>query len=65
MESVEALKWTYDRMSLFRTGEAERISGEELTCANGDLFLCTLRETERGWVLTDLYGPYPDGEVNH
>ena len=64
-ERVEALKWTYDRMSLFRTGEVERTSGEELTCTNGDLFLCTLQKTEQGWLLSDLYGPYPDGEVNH
>lgn len=64
-ERAEALKWTYDRMSLFRTGEVERISGEELTCTNGDLFLCTLQKTEQGWLLSDLYGPYPDGEVNH
>ena len=64
-ERGEALKWVYDQMSLFRTGKAERVVGEELTCTNGDLFLCTLQETARGWVLTDLYGPYPNGEVNH
>ena len=65
LERGEALKWTYGRMFLFRTDEVERVAGEELTCTNGDLFLCTLQETARGWVLTDLYGPYPNGEVNH
>ena len=65
LERGEALKWVYNRMSLFRTGRVERVVGEELTCTNGDLFLCTLQETARGWVLTDLYGPYPNGEVNH
>ena len=64
-ERMEALKWTYERMSLFRTGAVERIAGEELTCANGDLFLCTLYKTAWGYILTDLYGPYPNGEVNH
>ena len=65
VEQAEALKWVYDRMTLFHSGEVERIVGEELTCTNGDLFLCTLQETAHGWVLTDFYGPYPNGEVNH
>lgn len=67
----KVLAWYYDRLDIFRTGEAVRETDggveEEryLYLENGDLFVGTLRDTELGPALVSLYGPYPDGVVNH
>lgn len=65
------LAWYYDRLDIFRTGEAARETDGEmeeeryLYVEDGDLFVGTLRDTELGPALVSLYGPYPDGEINH
>lgn len=65
------LGWYYDRLDLFRTGEAaletDGAMPEEryLYVEDGDLFVGTLRDTDWGLALVNLVGPYPGGEVNH
>lgn len=65
------LGWYYDRLNIFRTGEAAvETDGDfseerKLYLENGDLFVGTLWETDWGPALVCLIGPYPDGEINH
>lgn len=66
-----ALEWYYDRLNIFRTGEAVRETGggmeEEryLYVENGDLFVGWFQDSDWGPALVSLIGPYPGGEVNH
>lgn len=65
------LRWCYDRLNIFRTGEAalETDGGlpEEryLYVEDGDLFVGWFQDSDWGPVLVNLIGPYPDGEINH
>lgn len=65
------LRWYYDRLEAFRTGEAAiETDGEfpwerNLYLENGDLFIGHFQETDSGQALVNLTGPYPGGEVNH
>lgn len=61
----EILRWYYDRLSIFSSGEADYANFEELYLTNGDSYLGSFQETEWGKALTSLHGPYPDGIVNH
>lgn len=65
------LRWYYDRLAAFRTGEAAIETDGELPeerylyLENGDLFVGYFRDTDEGMALVSIYGPYPGGEVNH
>ena len=65
------LGWYYDRLRIFHTGEEDLETAGEfpeeryLYVEDGDLFVGTLRDTDWGPALVCLYGPYPDGIVNH
>nr|WP_325185702.1 helix-turn-helix transcriptional regulator [uncultured Oscillibacter sp.] len=65
------LRWYYDRLAAFRTGEAAIETDGEfpeeryLYLENGDLFVGDFRDTDQGMALVSLIGPYPGGEVNH
>lgn len=64
------LTWYYDRLHIFRTGEVALETGgvpgeRNLYLEDGSLFVGYFQDTDRGPVLTDLLGPYPDGVVNH
>ena len=65
------LEWYYDRLEVFRTGEAAiETDGDfpeerNLYLENGDLFVGHFQETDWGPALVSLYGPYPGGVVNH
>lgn len=65
------LRWYYDRLAAFRTGEAAIETDGEfpeeryLYLENGDLFVGRFQETDEGPALVSLYGPYPGGVINH
>ncbi len=65
------LGWYYERLHIFRAGEAAVETGgdypeeRKLYLENGDLFVGRFRDSDWGPVLTGLIGPYPDGKVNH
>lgn len=67
----KVLEWYYDRLDIFRTGEAAQETDGELPeernlyLENGDLFVGYFQETVWGPALVSLYGPYPGGVVNH
>lgn len=73
---AEKMRWYYDRLSALHTGETaessfpepidwEGIHTGELWLENGDLFNMFYQFLDGEPVLCDLYGPYPDGVVNH
>lgn len=67
----KVLEWYYDRLDIFRTGEAAQETDGELPeernlyLENGDLFVGYFQETDWGPALVSLYGPYSGGVVNH
>lgn len=61
----DLLRWYYERLDLFSTGEAAYANLDELYLTNGDSYLAEFHETEQGKVLGALHGPYPGGVINH
>ena len=61
----EVLRWYYDRLNIFTTGEAARANFDELYLTNGDLYIGEARDTAWGPALFCITGPYPGGEVHH
>lgn len=61
----ELLRWYYERLDLFSTGEAAYANLDELYLTNGDSYLAVFQETGQGKALTSLHGPYPGGVINH
>ena len=61
----DAILWYYDRMKFFSAGEASHVNFEDLWLENGDRYVCSINDTERGPALWSITGPYPVGVVNH
>ena len=61
----ESLCWYYDRLGILAAGELDHADAEELYLKSGDSYLFTLQDTQWGYVLTSLRGPYPGGEIDH
>lgn len=64
------LRWYYNRLAAFRTGEAAIETDGEfpeeryLYLENGDLFVGYFQNADEGMALVSLTGPYPGGEIN-
>lgn len=65
MPENEVLRWYYDRLDIFATGEAAYANFEELYLTNGELYLGETQDTEWGAALFRITGPYPGGEVRY
>lgn len=79
-DTNEKIRWYYERMRFFNTGEVESMSCLDLEpgaerrgyvgdggfyLTNGSLYTVNYLPVDGNTVLTALHGPYPDGRADH